>query len=107
MSLDIQPIVGTSEEDRSWSWQWINQWPGVLMPRRHNWVDFTFIEFQYEWDRMMGNAHEIRFILLGLGFRWSANFRRSHLLNRMIAEVDQIKASIRDEDGEDPPHEAV
>lgn len=95
--MRIEPVAATDDSGRSWNWQWINQWPAVLRPRQYNWIDFDFISVCYEHEKMMGNAHEVRIVLLGLGFRWSANFRRSDLLNRMVAEVDQIKAELRDE----------
>jgi hypothetical protein len=31
--------------------EFYNQWPGVFSPRKHNWVDFTWVRFATEVDR--------------------------------------------------------
>ena len=88
--------VPSSGGKRSWVLEFDNQWPAVLRPWRYNWIDFTLFHFAYEHERMMGNAHEITFGILGLNWRFAVNFRRSEKLNRMISDLDQLKAGLRD-----------
>ena len=45
-----------------------NDWAGVLMPWTVNWVDFCFIAFSAEYEKLFGNA-QLHFALLGLHFR--------------------------------------
>lgn len=91
---EIARVPGSGHKTLQFAFLW--QWPAVVKFWQYNWIDFTFIEIFYERNRSMGNCHEIRLALLGIGIGVSANFRRSDKLNRMIAQADQIKAGLRD-----------
>lgn len=93
----ISPVPGTAEGGRSWDVHFECQWMDLIWYRRMNWINFTFIELSWEWERCMGNAHEVVVGLMGFTFRWSANFRPSDHLNRIIARADQIRTQLRDE----------
>jgi hypothetical protein len=43
---------------------WSQQWSAVFDPTHYNWVDFTFINAEIEWDRKCGSL-EGNFELLG------------------------------------------
>lgn len=52
---------------KRWSFNLYNQWPAALSPKTANWVDFTFIKLEVEWDKYLGNINW-GFALLGFCF---------------------------------------
>lgn len=55
----ITPVIERS------SFSFWSDWSAVLNPRRHNWIDFTFISFQIEHSPYKGSS-EVTIAILGL-----------------------------------------
>mgnify|MGYP001615056673 CR=1 FL=1 len=48
-------------------WQ---DYSNLIRPSKYNWVNFTFVHFEAEWDKV-GNELEVVVGLLGFNLRWA------------------------------------
>lgn len=78
-----------SEEYTGWFIAWIEEWSQFL--GGCNWYTFHPIMIELEDDRMMGGV-EFTFIVLGLGFRFRWNYKRTEKVEEILAAVEDIKA---------------
>lgn len=73
-------------ENGNWVINTHNDWPGVIYPEGHNWVDFTFAKLRFEWDKLMGGL-EFEVTLLGLGLRVYYIYDRNTPARKEIYEM--------------------
>ncbi len=66
----------------------INEW--CQFAGEFNWYTFTFLELQFENEKMTGGA-EFVFIVLGLGFRVRWNYKPEILEQMMDEAKEEIK----------------
>ena len=52
--MDIRPVP---TKERPWTFDFRNQWKGVFNPSNWNWIDFTFFQFEIEWEKWLGNIN--------------------------------------------------
>jgi hypothetical protein len=68
------------------------QWLHWFRPGGFNWVNFTFIHADFEWNRSLGDI-EFSAGLLGFTFYWSHNYdRETELRQKLEASMEQFSS---------------
>jgi hypothetical protein len=91
-TMSMTPLRGTTDGERRQRlfFQFYEQWSAFLHPGRMNWIDFSFIRLECEWDRHTGRV-EIELRLLGLG--GSVTYIYDHSFNdQMLKRIEEIKS---------------
>jgi len=92
MSATVKSVTS----DKKWVVKFWCEWKEWIFIPRYKWHNFTFVGFDIEWDRMMGNKWEVNFALLGFHLFVGYFGKQSPLLMGMVARMDQFRAGLRD-----------
>ncbi len=69
-----------------------NDWPKLLRPFSHNWVNFTLIHIEPEWDRAMGTVR-LDLALLGFNFCFSWLYdEHTPAREHLKVQIEKLKA---------------
>lgn len=68
-----------------------SDWPGLLRPRAHNWVDFSLLHLSFENDRRFGN---FEWHVALLGFHVQGAHRIGDGDAELLAGIDEMLAAI-------------
>jgi hypothetical protein len=67
-------------------------WSNVLMPYNYKWVEFTWIKFYSELDKVFGNF-ELEFALLGLHFEFRITYNKKQNAKEVKRLLNKFKRS--------------
>lgn len=77
-----------TDDNKDWFLSFRNDWD---FHPCNNWYDFTFIQLDFEWDKIMGGL-EAHIAFMGLHLRWRWNYKMTDERQGLVDAVKDIKA---------------